>query len=350
MSAPAANLQRNPPPPSPPPAPPPRSRPPTRRRRRPPLGRPPPGPGPRPLPDQLPPAPPLPHTPLFPHARAGDAPLPSPGAHFQTPAPGLRAASAFPPRGPPTPAPEGGCPGASPAQEEPQLFAPRPGQAPGPPAAPGAEGSAPDDVEETDGDWVAADRSAMAAQGRERGEERRGAGEREGRESHRTGGALRSPLAAPAPRTGSDRLTDRLSPARPEGGSASAQAHKGPAGGRRPRRGAQRRRTQAQELSLGVLHATPLGGRGREKQPQRGVARRQAPPATETEVGGGLRIRVPPELCGWVRVGGLRVLPIEVSFCFHQVGSPPQRFQGPRLLSDAFPPVTPVEPANHSAE
>lgn len=40
---------------------------------------------------------------------------------------------------------------ASPAQEEPQLFAPRAGQDPGLPP-PGAEGSAPEDDEETDGD------------------------------------------------------------------------------------------------------------------------------------------------------------------------------------------------------
>lgn len=52
----------------------------------------------------------------------------------------------------PTPLLEGGLPGrASPAQEEPQLFAPWAGQDPGLPL-PGAEGSAPEDEEETDGD------------------------------------------------------------------------------------------------------------------------------------------------------------------------------------------------------
>ena len=51
-----------------------------------------------------------------------------------------------------SPPPKGGVPrGASPAQEEPQLFAPRAGQAPGLPP-PGAEGSAPEDDDEMDGD------------------------------------------------------------------------------------------------------------------------------------------------------------------------------------------------------
>lgn len=75
-------------------------------------------------------------------------PVPDAGPGLQPP--GGRALCL--PRGPPTPAPEGGSPGASPAQEEPQLFVPRAGQAPGLPAPPGAEGSAPEDVEETDGD------------------------------------------------------------------------------------------------------------------------------------------------------------------------------------------------------
>ena len=55
------------------------------------------------------------------------------------------------PQGPP---PEVGVPRrASPAQEEPQLFVPRAGQAPGLPLPPpSAEDSAPEDDEETDGD------------------------------------------------------------------------------------------------------------------------------------------------------------------------------------------------------
>lgn len=169
MSTPAANLQCNPstatpttatprsadaPPAPASPSPPSSSKPPRCGGLLPELGSP-PRPRPRPTPPlRAAPRPqPVSLTPRYVLTPATCAP--SPGARGHTPVPGLpppggRALCL--PRGPPTPAPEDGPPGASPAQEEPQLFVPRAGQAPGLPAPPGAEGSAPEDVEETDGD------------------------------------------------------------------------------------------------------------------------------------------------------------------------------------------------------
>lgn len=144
----------------------------------------------------------------------------------------------------------------------------------------------------------------MAAQGRERGEARRGAGEREGEENNRTGGALRNPLAPPAPRTDSDRLTDSAGHSERAGARARRRT-KGPragggAGGGRvevPSDAGRRRK----DCPFAFFTPRPWGG-GEGKQPQRGVAECQAPPTAETEVGGGPANECS---CGCFRVGRL---------------------------------------------
>ena len=135
--------------------------------------------------------------------------------------------------------------------------------------------------------------------GRERGRERKTIGRL----------ALRGRLASLCSK---DRVrqTDCLSRAPREGGSANAQAHKGPSGWWRGREAVELRRpAQAQELSLRALAGKegqnrlcpapgPVAGVGRAPRGPgaRGVAKNQAPPTTAAEVGGGLRLTVASRL------------------------------------------------------
>lgn len=115
--------------------------------------------------------------------------------------------------------------------------------------------------------------------------------------------ALRSRLASPC---SEDRVrqTDCLSRAPREGGSASAQAHKGPSGWWRGREAVKLRRPATQgagartvpprcnreggaKLASPSARASGWGGPCPRGPGARGVAKHQAPPTTAAEAGGG---------------------------------------------------------------
>lgn len=177
----------------------------------------------------------FPHTPLFPH-RLQDPSPPSPLAHFpDAPSRGWSLQDArmmcrpWPPR---VPLPRSGSPGAPhPHRRSCSSSSPGRGRLPGSRCHRRAQRTRPRRTtrRRTGTEWLPTAPPWLREQRRERGEERCGTGDREGRENNPAAVSPKSPRLSYS----EDRLrrTDWLSRAPREGGRATAQAHKGPRAG-----------------------------------------------------------------------------------------------------------------------